>query len=441
MTENRYDVLFQHAQVITMEDTGPLLPDACVGVRDGRICYVGEGRETPGAHKVIDARNKILMPGFVNAHAHTAMCVMRGCADDYDLHTWLHEHIFPIEARMEEEDALAGVRLGLMESIASGITSTSDMYPFLPATLRAAAEAGVRYSMTRPMFFLGEGEYDFDKTDAALELKEAMAQGLHGYDNGRVRVDAGIHAEYSSGPQQWRDMAAFARECELVLQVHVSETKAEHEACLARHGKTPARALHDAGVFGGPAIAAHCVWTEPGDWDIFRDWGVSAVHNPVSNLKLASGVAPVAKMLKAGVNVALGTDGCCAGNTLNFFEAIKLAALLQKGTTLEPTALPAYEALKLATVNGAKAQGQEHQIGRVREGLEADLILIDLDKPHMTPCFDPVEQVVYCARPEDVCLTMVKGRILYEDGEFLTLDAEACLFDARQRSLKLVRGV
>lgn len=441
MTQDRYDILFQHTQVITMEDGAPLLPDACVGVRDGRICYVGQERDAPGAHRVIDGRNKILMPGFVNTHAHTAMCVMRGCADDYDLHMWLHEHIFPIEARMEEEDALAGVRLGLMESIAGGITSTSDMYPFLPATLRVAADAGVRYSMTRPLFTLGQEPYDFGKTGAVVEMKQALAQGLHGYDNGRVRVDAGIHGEYTSSPGQWRDMAAFARECEMVLQVHVSETKAEHEACRARHGKTPARALHDAGVFGGPAIAAHCVWTEPEDWDIFRQWGVSVAHNPVSNLKLASGIAPVAQMQRRGVNVALGTDGCCSGNTLDFLEAIKLAALLQKGATLEPAVLPAWEALKLATVNGAAAQGRAHQVGRVKEGLEADLILIDLDKPHMTPCFDPIAQVVYCARPQDVCLTMVKGRILYEDGEFFTLDAEACLFDARQRGMKLVKGL
>ena len=224
------------------------------------------------------------------------------------------------------------------------------------------------------------------------------------------------------------------------MQVHVSETRKEHETCIARRGVTPTRALYDAGVFQAKVLAAHGVWLTDEDMDIFAETGASVAHCPVSNLKLGSGIARMAEMKRRGVNVALGTDGCCSNNTHDLFEEVKLAALLQKGVSGDPTSVNAYEALKMATVGGAKAQGRENEIGRVAEGFDADLILIDADSPLLRPVYDPVSTAVYSATGRDVCLTMVQGRILYENGQFTTIDVEQAMHEVEAYAVPIVLG-
>lgn len=431
------DILFENASVLTMCDEHPVIRGAFVGVTDGFITLVSDERPRESARRVIDCRGDILMPGLVNAHAHTAMCIMRGYADDYALQPWLFEKVFPVEARLTNEAITAGARLGFAEMIASGTTSASDMYFRQPAVARLALEVGFRVSLSNGIVAMGGR---LDPNDRAFTELDELIRDFHGRGDGLVRADASIHAEYTSFPEAWHRETELALEHGLVLHVHLSETKKEHEECIARYGRTPARVFYDEGVFRAKTLAAHCVHVTDEDIDILADNGVSAVHNPVSNLKLGSGVAPVCAMLARGVNVALGTDGCCSNNSHDLFEEIKLAALLAKGTSLDPTKLPAYEAIKLATVNGARAQGRDGQTGQVKEGLQADLILIGTHKPSMQPYYSEASAVAYAARGSDVRLTMIKGKILYENGEFTTIDIERALHDVQSVAVPVVKG-
>lgn len=431
------DILFENASVLTMCDERPVIRGAFVGVTDGFITLVSDERPRESARRVIDCRGDILMPGLVNAHAHTAMCIMRGYADDYALQPWLFEKVFPVEARLTNEAITAGARLGFAEMIASGTTSASDMYFRQPAVARLALEVGFRVSLSNGIVAMGGR---LDPNDRAFTELDELIRDFHGRGDGLVRADASIHAEYTSFPEAWHRETELALEHGLVLHVHLSETKKEHEECIARYGRTPARVFYDEGVFRAKTLAAHCVHVTDEDIDILADNGVSAVHNPVSNLKLGSGVAPVCAMLARGVNVALGTDGCCSNNSHDLFEEIKLAALLAKGTSLDPTKLPAYEAIKLATVNGARAQGRDGQTGQVKEGLQADLILIGTHKPSMQPYYSEASAVAYAARGSDVRLTMIKGKILYENGEFTTIDIERALHDVQSVAVPVVKG-
>lgn len=431
------DILFENASVITVCDERPVLRDAFVGVTDGFITHVGTVRPRESALRTVDCRGDILMPGLVNAHAHTAMCIMRGYADDYALQPWLFEKVFPVEARLTEEAIVAGARLGFAEMIASGTTSASDMYFRQPAVARLALETGFRVSLSNGIVAMGGR---LDPRDRAFTELEELIRDFHGRGDGLVRADASIHAEYTSFPEAWHRETEIALEHGLVLHVHLSETKKEHEECIARYGRTPARVFLDEGVFRAKTLAAHCVYVTDDDMDILAQNGVSAVHNPVSNLKLGSGVARVCDMLSHGVNVALGTDGCCSNNSHDLFEEIKLAALLAKGSASEPTRLPAYDAIKLATVNGARAQGREGQTGQVKEGLQADLILIDTHKPSMQPVYSEASAVAFAAKGSDVRLTMIRGKILYENGEFTTIDVGRALHDVQSVAVPLVKG-
>ena len=433
------DVLFQNATVLTLCDDRPVLKGGYVGIAGGKIAFVGTAAPQEPAARTIDCRGKFLLPGLVNAHAHTAMCLMRGYADDYTLQDWLYQKIFPVEARLDERAILAGARLGFAEMLRTGTTSASDMYFREPAVAALALECGMRVSLSNAVLAFDEAAYD-PETDRAIQETRALIRDFHGAGNGRIRADAAIHAEYTSYPAVWRYVTELALTHDLCLQVHVSETRKEHEACIARRGVTPTRALYDAGVFQAKVLAAHGVWLTDEDMDIFAETGASVAHCPVSNLKLGSGIARMAEMKRRGVNVALGTDGCCSNNTHDLFEEVKLAALLQKGVSGDPTSVNAYEALKMATVGGAKAQGRENEIGRVAEGFDADLILIDADSPLLRPVYDPVSTAVYSATGRDVCLTMVQGRILYENGQFTTIDVEQAMHEVEAYAVPIVLG-
>ena len=425
-----YDVLFTNADILTL--SGAALHGA-LAVQNGHIAAIGEVRGE--ARRRIDCTNKLLVPGLVNTHAHTAMCVMRGYADDYTLSDWLFKKVFPVEARLTEREVLAGARLGFCEMLSCGVTSISDMYYDQPAVAELALEAGLRVNLCNAVVALGE----FDaQTDRGMRETRTLAEKYHGAGNGRIRADVSIHAEYTSGPEVWKQVTALGREYGLGMQVHLSETRKEQEEGIARRGATPARALYEAGVFSLPTTAAHGVWLTEEDAALLAQEGVSVAHCPVSNLKLASGRAPLMRLLRAGVNVSLGTDGCCSNNTHDLFEEMKLAALLAKEAEGDPACLPAVEALKLATVNGAKAQGREGQIGRLEAGMEADLILLDMRTPTTWPLYDPVSAAVYSATGRNVCLTMVQGRILYENGRFTTLDIEEAYREA-ERARDLIR--
>jgi len=434
------DILFSDITVITMDDGNPVLKRGYVGVKGRKVAYVGESPPAEKASRVINGARRLLMPGLINAHTHMPMTLLRGYADDYKLQEWLFEHIFPAEEKLDAHCVMLGTQLALAECIRSGTISCTDMYFHTDKVAEAVDEAGMKANIDKPMFCLDMSQYDFEKQPFTHETRMTLA-GYKNRDDGRIIINAGIHAEYTSGPQAWRDVVAFAHENDLRINLHLSETKTEHDDCVKKHGKTPTERFLEAGVFSRKVTAAHCVWLTDSDMKILAGHGASAAHCPTSNLKLSSGTARVTEMQKAGINVALGTDGVCSNNSHDMFEAIKTAALFQKYITNDPTSLPALEALKLATVNGALSQGRENETGKIAAGFDADLIMLNMDAPHLTPVYDPIASVVYSARGSDVCMTMVQGRTLYENGEYKTIDVERVTAEIEEYVLPRVLGV
>lgn len=416
-------VLFENCTAVLMDEAGTVLKNAWVAAEGRRIVSVGAVRPDGKFDRVIDCAGKVLMPGLVNAHTHIPMTLMRGYAGGHDLQTWLNDYIFPAEAKLDARAVRAGADLALAELIAGGCTAVNDMYYFSDTIAQACADAGINANINRcvTVFEPLDRPEDFS---SCREMR-ALADEWNGRNDGQIRIDVSLHAEYTSFlcPNMWDYLAAYAAEKGLGMHVHVSETRAETEECKARHGgKTPFQVLDEHGVWNVRAIAAHCVWAEEADIDLMARRGIACAHNPFSNLKLGSGVAPVPAMLKKGVNVALGTDGVSSNNSHDLFEEMKLAATLHGGISHDPAAVTARDALKMATVNGAKALGRHS--GRVAPGFDADLILLDFDRPNLIPCHDVSENIVFSAHPGDVCLTMAGGKILYENGEYLTLDWE-----------------
>ncbi|MCD7757460.1 MAG: amidohydrolase [Clostridiales bacterium] len=417
------NTLFKNVTVVTMNDNREVLKNAYVATRGDKIAAVSTEKPEGTFDRVIDGAGKVLMPGLVNAHTHVPMTLLRGYGGGHDLQTWLNDYIFPAEARLDSRTIHAGTALGMAELIAAGVTCIEDMYYFCDDMIEEVLAAGLNANISR-------GITCFQSLDdpAAYppcgELR-ATAERYNGYNNGQIKVDVSIHGEYTSflAPDLWTYLGRYAADNGLGMHVHISETKSEHEECLARHGKTPLQILDDYGVWDcGRSVAAHCVWVSDEDMDLMAKKHITAVHNPVSNLKLGSGVARVPELLRRGVNVALGTDGPSSNNNQDMFEEIKLASILACGVNRDAQAITPLQALEMATVNGAKALGR--CTGSVQPGYDADLILVDFTRPSLTPCHDVVENLVYAARGGDVCLTMARGKVLYENGVFFTLDLD-----------------
>ena len=418
------DTLFSHVSVVTMDARMSVWIDAFVGVTDGKISYLGKKppEEKPG--QIIDGTGMVMMPGLINCHTHLPMALLRGYADDLVLQTWLNDYIFPREEHLDARAVKAATLLGIAECLRFGVTSVSDMYYFDDAIAEAVAESGIKANLSRgTSMFLGD-EFDFETFPACRELVE-LHEKWHGYDNGRIQIECSIHGEYTSTYQLWDALAEYAINNRLGMHVHLSETKTEHDACVEKYGLTPAQLLDCHHVFDSRAIAAHCVHLTGDDMRLLARRGVSAVHCPVSNLKLASGCADVMGMVKAGMNVCLGTDSVASNNNLDLFEEIKACALMAKGKTGDPTAVPAEAALMMATVCGARAQGREKECGQIAVGMDADLILLDFNQPHLIPCHNILSNLVYAASGHDVALTMVRGKILYFAGKYFTIDLGA----------------
>ena len=427
--------LFSHVTAVTMD--GPVLRDAFVSVSDGKIAAV-DTAPLPGTFdRVIDARDKVLLPGLVNAHTHIPMTLMRGYAGGHDLQTWLNDYIFPAEDRLDGRAVRAGASLALAELIASGVTAIGDMYYFCDDIAQAVAQSGINANLCRCVTCFAPQERPEDFL-SCREMRE-FHDKWHGYGGGQILVDVSLHAEYTSYacPEMWRYLGAYAAENGLGMQVHISETRSEHQDCLSRHGKTPLQILNDYGLWDcGRSLAAHCVWVTEEDRALMAEKGITAVHNPVSNLKLGSGIADVPALLRSGVNVALGTDGVSSNNSHDLWEELKLAATLHSGVTHDPMAVAPLTALEMATVNGARALGRK--AGRIRPGYDADLILVDFSHPNLIPCHDVVENLVFSARGGDVCMNMCRGQIIYENGRFLTLDLDRIRSEVEQYAISLL---
>ena len=413
--------LFSNVTAVLMDAAHTVLPNAYVLVEGGKIVSVSQERPQGFDGKQINGGGKVLMPGFVNAHTHVPMTAMRGYGGGHDLHSWLNDYIFPAEAKWDDKAIRICADLGLAEMIASGVTCLCDMYMHTPTVAQAIADAGMSGNVGVGAVFFGEKFSEDACADCAKQ--QALFDRWHGYDNGRILVDSSLHAEYTSPEELVEWIADFAKTHGLGVNVHVSETKKEHEECKARHGGlTPIQYLEKCGALDVRTTAAHCVWTTPEDWAIMAKHGVTCVHNPASNLKLGSGVAPIPAMKRAGINVALGTDGVSSHNATDFFFDLKLAAILHNGVNRDPLALTAWDALEMATANGGKALGRK--TGRIAPGYDADLILIDFDAPNLIPCHDVAENLAFSAHGSNVVMNMCRGKVIYKDGEFLTIDIQ-----------------
>ena len=427
-------ILIHNCTAALMDEAGTVLPDAFVAVEGTQITYVGTQRPQGSFEEEIDGEGGVLMPGFVNAHTHVPMTAMRGYGDGNNLQDWLNNYIFPVEARWDDRAIRCCTDLGLAEMIASGVTCIADMYGHSPAIAQEVAAAGISANLS-----VGGVQFtdDFNPdTHNDCRVQRELTEQWHGYNDGQILVDASVHGEYTSHQQLWRWMAGYAREHGLGMHVHISETRSEHEECLARHGKTPIQVLNDYGVWDGRAIAAHCVWTTPEDWAVMAEKGISAVHNPMSNLKLGSGIAPVPAMKKAGVNVCLGTDGVSSNNCTDFFGDLKIAAILHNGAGCDPLALLPIDALRMATANGGRALGRK--TGVIAEGYTADLILVDFSHLNLTPCHSVLSNLAYAAHGSDVRMNMARGRVIYKDGDFLTIDIQRVKREVADYALPLL---
>lgn len=406
-----------------------------LGVKDERINYIGKEKPTEDYGEEYDGHDNLLMPGFYNAHAHSPMTLTRGYGENLSLQDWLNKKIFPFEAHLDSNAVYWGTTLAMMESLRFGIVATSDMYFFIDDMVEAMVNSGAKNNISRGITnFTGEDLKTLPQYNEVIR----DIKNYHNMENERIKIDTSLHGEYTSDEGTARTLAAMTKEMGVNIQVHVSETKLEHEECKGRHnGMTPVEYLNDCGIFDMPATAAHCVWIEGNDFNILKEKGVTVATNPVSNLKLASGICDVNRVMENGINLAIGTDGVGSNNNLNFFEEIKTMALLGKIKTGDPSKVTPAQALEAATIGGAKSMGR-FDCGTIEIGKKADLILVNTNLPNMQPVHAMANNLVYSATGSDIIMTMVDGKVLYNKGEFLTMDAEKAIFQAKKATEKIL---
>ena len=400
-----------------------MIGNGYIAIDGGIIFAVGSGEYSGAYDEAIDASGKIAMPGMINAHTHSAMTLFRGYAGGHPLDKWLTDYIFPIEDKLQYEDFFWGNQLAAAEMIRSGTTCCMDMYFGMEAMAQTVLQSGMRANLGRCVqWFGGDDNTNFS---GDMRIKEAMQlyQAYHNAGDGRIKVDIAPHSVYLTSAAYLQRVYELACEYDMRFHIHVSETLKENEECAAKHGKSPVQYLDSIGVLSDRVTAAHCVHLNDADMHIMAERGVSVVHNPASNLKLASGIARTWDMHKCGINVALGTDGVSSNNNLDMIREMYLAATVPCGVTLDAQTLDAYSAITMATVNGAAATGRAN-IGALKPGMAADIVMINADVPHMMPMHSPQDNIVYAASGGDVYMTMVAGKVLYRNGEFITLDIE-----------------
>jgi len=428
------EILLKNAQIITLDEDNDIIQEGSIGIRNNKIEYIGSSDHILEEEyaKVIDCKGRTVMPGFVNAHNHLAMTMFRNYADDMKLMDWLFTKIFPLEDKLTEEAVYWASLLAMVEMIKGGTTTFADMYFFMESTARAASESGMRAVLSRGL----QGESGEEELDYRLRENLELYDKYHNSSNGRIKVMLGPHSIYTCSEAYLRKVAGKSRERRIPVQIHLSETKEEVKSCIEKHGSSPVRYLEAIGLLDEGTVAAHCVVVDDADIDILADRKVNVVHNPGSNMKLASGVAPVVKMLSKGINVCLGTDGASSNNNLDMLEEMRMAAYIQKVYTDDPTALPADQVMRMATERGAKALGFENT-GRLSVGSVADIIVLNTEKAHYYPKYNIKSAIVYSGSSADVETVIIDGNLVMEGGHLITLDEERILYKAQKWALKL----
>jgi len=418
-----------------LNNENDVLKDCVLCIDQKNISYIGPDENAPICEKEKDMGGKLLMPGLVNSHCHGPMTLLRGIGCGLKLQDWLNTAIFPIEERLTPDDIEAGERWAVAEMLAGGITCVSEMYDFPERMGKVLSESGMKGNISRVGLSFSETE---EIPPGRFEECIGLVENWKDPDD-RVIAEFCLHSEYLTNERFVRQIAEANQSLKKNVNIHVSETQKEHEECKARHGGlTPVKYLEKCGLLDQKTYMAHCVWVEDEDIAVMAKKGSSAVFNPSSNCKLASGFAPIEKMKHAGVNVAIGTDGVASNDNLNIVEEMHLASMLIKNSTGDATAACSGDIIRMATLNGAAAMGR-NDTGVLAEGMRADIIAVSLDRPHMYPAFDHKNLLVYSAQASDVSMTMVDGRILYENGEYFTIDMEKNRADFKS-SVKRIYG-
>lgn len=430
------DLLISNATILTMDEAMHIHFGAHLGITGSKITYIGKDAPKEAPEKIIDGTGMVVMPGLHNCHTHLATGLLRGAAEDCGQGQWFSDYVFPRTDHMDARAARAGVDLALAECIRFGVTSVSDLYGFPEVTAQAVKDAGLKANIALPLSLFADESQDFDfETDPACRVFRELVEQWNGHDDGRIRMDAGLQGEYTGNHRLWEPLSDYAREMGLGLQLHLSESKQEHEDCLDRTGLTPAQLLDCHRIFNVPVTCAGCNCLEPEDMTLLGKRKATGVHLPVSGMKFAQSLPNVTELVKSGMNVALGTDSAAASGTLDLFEAMKTTALMAKYQSGDPAAMPAQAVMMMATVCGARAQGRGEECGMLKVGMDADLILVDFTAPHLMPAHDIYSALVYSARGSDVAMTMVRGRILYAGGKFHTIDLNAVVREMSQYAI------
>ena len=429
-------ILIKNIDILASADK-PVIHGADIGIEGNKILFVSQnGAPAPAGftpERTLSGSGRLAIPGLVNAHCHTAMTLLRGYADDIELETWLYDKIFPAEAKLSGEDIYWGTTLGIAEMIRGGVTCVNDMYLKMDHVAAAFKDSGIRAAISiGPLLTEKRGDALVD-----TEGCKAFFKRWDGASDGRISVNIEIHSIYLYQPETLIEGARLAKDLNAAIHIHILETAVERKNMLSQYGKSSVALAAEYGLLDAPVIAAHCVHTDYDDIVILRDKKASVAHNPTSNLKLASGIAPIPDMLAQGVNVCLGTDGASSNNTLDMFMEMRQAALIHKGVSGKPTAVAAAEAFAMATVNGARALGIRGA-GVIEEGAKADIAIISLDNLHIQPIYNHLSALVYAARASDVETVIADGNILMEQRRLTSIDEEKAIYMAVQAAKKFM---
>lgn len=425
-------ILIRNINIIPMDGVRDSIENSNIYIEADKIIHIGDLREDINVSRIIDGTNKVAMPGLVNAHTHLGMSLLRNYADDLPLHDWLTKKIWPVEDKLNGNDIYWGSLLSMVEMIQSGTTSFCDMYFFMEEVGKGLEESGMRGVLTRGLI-----EEPGNPNRKLNETRELYKE-FNNKADGRIKVMVAPHAPYTCSPEFLVKTIELAKELNTGIHIHLSETKKEVEDSYKLYGKSPIKHVYDLGLLDVHTIGAHCVHLDDADIELMLEKNLYPVNNPTSNFKLASGFAPIDRMLKRGLKVALGTDGSSSNNNLNMFEEIHLAAIINKAVNEDAVSVPAHTALEMATINGAKALAWDKEIGSLEVGKKADLILIDTDKAHFYPRHNLISAMAYSAQGSDVDTVIVNGKIIMEKRIIRTLDVEKIKFMAEKSARDLI---
>lgn len=429
--------LIYNATILTMNGDMDVLEDAYLIIENNIISEIGEGGVPDIDGFKIDAKDQILMPGFINTHTHIPMTIFRGLSDDKPLDEWLNNYIWPAEKKFLSEETVAlGTQLGLIEMIKSGTTCFNDNYFFVETIASETEKAGMRAMLSETILDFSTNSYS--NVDEAFEISEEFANNWKG--NNIIHPAICCHSVYACNEENLLRAKTMAEKYHIPINIHISETSFEVDDCIEAHAKSPVAYLHSLGFLDEEIIAAHCVWLDENDMNIFRDTKVSISHNPSSNLKLASGMAPIDQYLKKGIVVAIGTDGAASNNNLDMLEEARLAALLHKGLKMDPEIMDAKTVIKMLTINGAKALGLDNITGSIEPGKRADMILINKNSAENIPSYDYYSTIIYSTNSSSVNTVIIDGRIIMLDKKIKTID-ESAVFNQVRKLQKRINAI